>query len=387
MDKPPKEALKFVVGTQYFVYFGVLGIFLPYFNLYCYHLGFSGFQIGVLSALRTAATVLFPLLWGVLADRFLIRKPIYIFCNFISTALWALYLYTVDFWLMLAITVSYGIFYAPLIAFLEAFTMDVLDSEKKSYGKIRVWGSISFITLVVIVGRIIDIYSVKIILLLILGGSLIQAALSTTIPDIRIKKERPSYPKVTVLLSRRVIVFFFCAFLMLVSHGAYYGFFSIHLENLGYGNTFIGIAWALASASEILVMINSDKIFKRFSLVNVLVFSFLVAAIRWFALYFAKTPALILITQVFHAITYGSFHIASILYIDFLTPDEAKTLGQAFNNSVTYGLGIMVGFFLTGYLYERTGSFALFAMSGMIALAGGLLLGGFEMIDRRTDRS
>ena len=57
---------------------------------------------------------------------------------------------------------------------------------------------------------------------------------------------------------------------MLVSHGAYYGFFSIHLENLGYGSTFIGIAWALASTAEILVMIKSDKIFDRFSLENVL---------------------------------------------------------------------------------------------------------------------
>ena len=38
--------LKFIIRSQYFIYFGVLGIFLPYFNLYCYHLGFSGLQIG-----------------------------------------------------------------------------------------------------------------------------------------------------------------------------------------------------------------------------------------------------------------------------------------------------------------------------------------------------
>ncbi|MCG2831285.1 MAG: MFS transporter, partial [Desulfobacteraceae bacterium] len=142
---------------------------------------------------------------------------------------------------------------------------------------------------------------------------------------------------------------------------------------LGYGNTFIGIAWALASIAEILVMINSNKIFKRFSLENVLVFSFVIATLRWLILFFVKSPALILISQVFHAFTYGAFHIASILYIDLLTPDEAKTLGQAANNAVTYGLGMTVGFLFNGYLYESVGSFNLFIISSLIALAGGVI--------------
>ena len=57
------------IACQYFLYFGVMGIYLPYFNLYCYHLGFSGFDIGVLSALRSIALVVFPMAWGALADQ------------------------------------------------------------------------------------------------------------------------------------------------------------------------------------------------------------------------------------------------------------------------------------------------------------------------------
>jgi hypothetical protein len=33
----------------------------------------------------------------------------------------------------------------------------------------------------------------------------------------------------------------------------------------------------------------------------------------------------------------------------------------------------MVGFFISGALYERIGAFNLFAISGLIALVGGLL--------------
>jgi PPP family 3-phenylpropionic acid transporter len=381
MDKDYKGSFKWIVGSQYFLYFGVLGIFLPYFNLYCYHLGFSGFQIGALSALRSVALVLFALVWSALADHFQIRKPIYILCSFISTAIWVFYLYTVDFWVMLVITFFYGIFYSPIISFLEAFTMDVLGKGKKSYGKIRVWGSISFILTVIILGKIIDLYSINIILILILTGSILQAVISTRIPDIQIEKQGAFSLKAKALLKRRVIIFLFSAFLMLVSHGTYYGFFSIHLDNLGYESTFIGITWALASISEILVMVNSEKIFKRFSLENVLVFSFMVAALRWFTLFIARSPIVIMISQISHAVTYGTFHIASILYIDFLTPDDAKTLGQAINNAVTYGLGMMVGFFMSGYLYESMGSFVLFMISGFIALAGGILLRMAQMME------
>jgi PPP family 3-phenylpropionic acid transporter len=259
--------------------------------------------------------------------------------------------------------------------------MDVLGKGKKSYGKIRVWGSISFILTVIILGKIIDLYSINIILILILTGSILQAVISTRIPDIQIEKQGAFSLKAKALLKRRVIIFLFSAFLMLVSHGTYYGFFSIHLDNLGYESTFIGITWALASISEILVMVNSEKIFKRFSLENVLVFSFMVAALRWFTLFIARSPAVIMISQISHAVTYGTFHIASILYIDFLTPDDAKTLGQAINNAVTYGLGMMVGFFMSGYLYESMGSFVLFMISGFIALAGGILLRMAQMME------
>jgi PPP family 3-phenylpropionic acid transporter len=162
---PPIKNIKFILSAQYFLYFGVLGLFLPYFNLYCYHLDFSGFQIGVLSSLRTLTTALFPMLWAALADRFLIRRPIYIICSFISTAIWALFLFTTDFKAMFVITAFYGIFYAPIIAFLESFSIDSLDTEKTRYGQLRAWGSLSFVLVVVIAGRSIYALSSEIILI------------------------------------------------------------------------------------------------------------------------------------------------------------------------------------------------------------------------------
>ena len=371
MRAKKQSDLVFVIGPQYFLYFGVMGVFLPFFNLYCYHLNFSGFQIGVLSGMRSVALVLCPLFWGLMADRFHARRVIYIGCNLASCLIWALLLFTSQFGAMVVIMTLYGIFYAPIISFLEAFTMDALEDDKQRYGRLRAYGSISFILTVLILGKVLDLTGVGIIIVLILAGSLVQAAAAFKIPDVQAKAQRTDWSAFKIFFQPRVFIFLTCAFLMLVSHGTYYGFYSIHLEALGLDKTFIGISWALASTAEILVMIKSGQLFARFSLERVLVFSFIVAAIRWFILYVTASPGIILLSQLLHAITYGTFHMASILYCDRLTPEASKTMGQAVNNAVTYGLGLVVGFFVSGMLYESLGAYNLFGISSLIALSAG----------------
>jgi PPP family 3-phenylpropionic acid transporter len=151
---------------------------------------------------------------------------------------------------------------------------------------------------------------------------------------------------------------------MLASHGACYGFFSIHLERLGCSAAFIGGAWALASGSEIVAMLYSAALFARFPLERVLLVSMAVAALRWFILGWVGSPAVILATQLLHALTYGTFHMASILYVDRESPPGGKNLGQAVNSALTYGLGLMTGFLISGQVYARAGSFAAFQVWG-----------------------
>ncbi len=372
-------AAKTTVRIQYFLYFGVMGVFLPYFNLYCLNIGLNGFQIGGLSAVRSIVLIVFSIFWSILADRRGIRRPIYILCSFASAGVWALFLFTTNFYLMLAITIVYGAFYAPLISFLEAFAMDVLDQIKSRYGQTRAWGSVAFIAVVLILGKIIDRYTVSIIIGLVLAISIAQALAALTMPRIDARRHAPSRGAAR-LFSAHTVIFLICAFLMLVSHGAYYGFFSIYLAQLGHGGSFIGICWALASMAEVVLMVNSAHLFARFSFKRVLAFSLFVATIRWGILYAAQSAMTILASQLLHAITYGAFHMAGILYMDQLAPPAAKTLGQALNNAVTYGLGLTIGFFVSGALYESMGSQPLFLFSAATSLGGGILFSGFHYL-------
>lgn len=385
MNSNQQYHIRWIVSAQYFLYFGVMGVFLPYFNLYCHHIGFSGSQIGLLAALKSLMMIATPLLWAMLADRYGIRKPIYLGCLAISTAAWGLFLFTTDFIYMAAIILFYGVFHAPIISFLEAFTMDILASEKNSYGKIRMWGSVAFITVSLVVGQLIDLFDVSIVLILIWVGGMLQTAAAIKIPPIKKVARTAMITRIRRFLTKQILVFLVCASLMLVSHGAYYAFFSIHLEKLGFGGVFIGAAWALASISEIVVMMQSERILRHISPEKVLTGAFLIAALRWFLLIFVSSPFLILLLQGLHAFTYGAFHVASIVYIDRLSPEGGKTVGQAVNNAATYGLGLMVGFFISGLIYDWLGAWAMFLFSGLIALAAGGLFLNTELGAAQSD--
>ncbi len=364
---------KSIIAAQYFLYFGILGFYLPYFNLYCYHIGFNGVQIGTLSSIRSITVIVFPLVWGRLADRYGTRKPIFVMCSFLCACVWSFYLFTVDFKWMALVTLLYGIFYAPLVSFLETVSLETLGSRKQDYGKIRAWGSLSFILTVSLTGELIEIHSASIILSLILAGSILQGLTSLKMPsgDSPVPRVRRSDPK--SFSDASSVLFLVCSFLMLASHGAYYGFFSIHLEKLGYDSSFIGICWAVAVSAEIAVMVKSETIFSRFSLEKVILFSIATAAARWFVLFQATSPAVLLVSQAAHSITYGAFHIACILYIDKLSPKNSKTLGQAVNNAVGYGLGLTAGFLANGFLYEKYETRYLFLFSALVATLAGLL--------------
>lgn len=368
-----------ILAAQYFLYFGVMGMQLPFFNLYCYQIGFNGWQIGTLQAVRSLVMIFFSVFWSVLADRYRARRSIYLLCNFFSAGAWALFLMTTDFAWMLAITVLYSMFYAPLIAFLEAFAMDVLGRDKNRYGGMRVWGSVAFILVVLILGRIIDAFDVRIILSFILAGSWLQVLVALGFPKSAAAKS-PALSRWRELLGGRVVVFLICGFLMLLSHGAYYTFFSIHLAQLGFDTFVIGACWAAAVGAEIVVMLLSARLFKKFRYETVLMVAFGAAVLRWSGLWVAEALWVILVLQLVHAFTYGAFHMSSILYIDTLSPRDNKTLGQAVNNAVTYGLGLMAGSFLSGALYQQIGAQGLFALSAAVALTGGVLFGGHLLV-------
>src|SRR5690606_42123719 len=68
------------------------------------------------------------------------------------------------------------------------------------------------------------------------------------------------------------------------SSDLYYTFLTLHLEALGYARGWIGALWALGVIAEIVLFLLMARLLARFSLKQLLVASFVLAALRWLLL-------------------------------------------------------------------------------------------------------
>ncbi|MDY0163476.1 MFS transporter [Desulfobotulus sp.] len=360
----------FLFSGNYFFYFLVLGVYFPYFPLYCYKIGFSEKEVGMISGLRTFASIFFPLGWAFLVDRFHLHRFIFLFCHTLAVAAWSLFFFADTFFFMMFIMGLYGFFHSPIIGFMEAFTVNFLGKKKSGYGGIRVWGSVGFIFSVWGCGFLLDFWPSRTVLWLVLSGSLVGVWMALKTPVSTTGGLLLNRGGLHRLLTGNGLLFLFIAFVMVMSHGAYYGFFSIHLSEAGFSGSFIGFTWALASLAEIVVMLGFRRIFKRFSLKKMMLFSLVMAVIRWLLLAFSIHPLVILFSQILHAFTYGVFHMAAILFMDALVDPGAKTLGQTLLNATSYGVGLMMGYVIGGLGFASLGE-GMFVISALMALVGG----------------
>ena len=184
----------------------------------------------------------------------------------------------------------------------------------------------------------------------------------------------PVSPGQTRLLSRLsqapVWGFFATTFLMQASHGAYYGFFSILLQDHGYSRLVIGLLWGLGVLSEVGIFLITDQLVRRFGVRRLLAGSLGLAGARWLLIGATTQLGWLLLAQALHAVTFAVFHAAAARHTHDLFPKDQRSSGFALYSSLAFGFGGGVGTLLSGMLWGTIGGAATFWVAGGIALAG-----------------
>ncbi|WP_019339320.1 MFS transporter [Stutzerimonas stutzeri] len=361
----------------YFFYFALLGSAAPFLGLYFDHLGFSAERIGELVAIPMLMRCLAPNLWGWLGDvtgRRLAIVRIGALCTLIS---FSLIFYSKSYaWLALVMALHAFFWHAVLPQF-EVITLAHLGAQTARYSQIRLWGSIGFIAAVVGLGALfehlsLDIYPIAVLTIMI-GIVMSSAWVPNAAPA-----EHPELDGqggfFRQLCRPGVLAFFVCVGLMQVSHGPYYTFFTIHLEALGYGRGTIGLLWALGVVAEILIFLVMARLLARFSLRQVLAASFVLAALRWLLLgTLADHLGVLLIAQLMHAATFGSFHAAAIHFVQRSFGHRQQGQGQALYATLA-GVGGALGALYSGYSWASLGPLWTFAIASLAALVAAVII-------------
>lgn len=361
----------------YFFYFALLGSAAPFLGLYFDHLGFSAARIGELVAIPMLMRCVAPNLWGWLGDatgqRLLIVR-LGAVCTLLS---FGLIFYGKSYaWLALVMALHAFFWHAVLPQF-EVITLAHLREQASRYSQIRLWGSIGFIVAVVGLGALferlgLDVYPVAVTAVMV--GIVIS---SIWVPD-AVPEQRPELDGqggfLRQLCRPGVLAFFVSVGLMQVSHGPYYTLFSIHLEALGYGRSTIGMLWALGVVAEILLFLVMAALLARFSQRQVLLASFALAAIRWLLLgTLADHLGVLLVAQLMHAATFGSFHAAAIHFVQRSFGHRQQGQGQALYATLA-GIGGALGALYSGYSWASLGPLWTFAIASLAALAAAVII-------------
>lgn len=365
------------LSSFYFLYFACLGVMVPYWSLYLESAGLSAAAIGVVLAVTAATRIIAPNLWGWLADHSGQRLLIIRAGALLATVSFAL-LPVGDglAWVVVCITL-HTFFWNAILAQYEVITLASMGSEVHRYGQVRLWGSISFVVLVVVVGMVFDRTGLSHFPLVMTMPLVLLVAGSFLIRDVASPASRPHAGSLRGLLGSRVLWSFLGAsFLLQVSHAPYYGFFSLLLSREGYSSTAIGYLWALGVVAEILLFAVSHRVLQRFDLRAVLIASMLLAALRWLMIGFGAGSVLVLVlAQCLHAATFGSFHAASIEFVRRYFGYADQGQGQALYSAISFGAGGALGALGSGWLWDRSQS-AVFLLATLAAGAGAVLLRG-----------
>ena len=364
--------LHFNLSRFYFIYYFFVGLFVPYWGLYLTFKSFTPIEIGFLLSFFQLSRIFAPNLWGWIADHtekrsLWIRLTAFIgFVGFIGI-FWA-----DSFIEIFVIMMAMSVFTSSTLPLAESLTLSHLATTNGHYSKIRAWGSFGFIMAALSFGFILDSLGMHYLLIVLCITQFLIFIFSYGVPEKpyhRKKLTQNSFIK--ILKKPEVFSLLLACALMVTSHGLLYNFYSIYMNDQGYSNSIIGFLWALGVICEIFIFFLMPKITRYLNFKQILLISLFIAVVRFYLIgSFADCLLIILIAQMMHAFTFGSFHVASIEMINQFFSGKNHAKGQALYNSITYGVGGALGGLGGGYVIQMYSASTAFTLSALFPLIG-----------------
>lgn len=359
----------------YLFYFAFVGAMAPFWSLYLRSLEFNAFQIGVIMSLLHVMRIFAPNIWGHIADRTGRRVAIVQVAALICLITYIGVFFATTFWSLFVVMSLISFFWSASLPLVEATTLTHLGERTDRYGRIRMWGSVGFIVVVIGLGAALDYYPIRLLLWVVLGLLVGIVLTARFVPEAEmIHQDHVHIPLRDVVRRPAVLALFVAALLMAAAHGPYYTFFTIHLVEIGYSKTVAGWLWALGVVCEIVVFLVMPRVFAKLRQETVVLATLVIAAVRFLLIgWQADNLPVLLLAQLMHAMTFGAYHAAALALVHRYFTGKNQARGQALYNSLAFGVGGTIGSFGSGAAWDAWGAGWTFSLAaGCAAVAAGI---------------
>ncbi len=345
--------LRTKLSLMMFLQYAVWGAWFSVIGKYMVQLGFDAIEITRVYATLSVASIISPLVFGQIADRYLPTQYLLAMLHLAGAgALFVATRYTefgnFYFWIL-----AYMLLYVPTISLANSLSFHHVPDASKHFPGIRVFGTIGWIVTGLIVGFTLNEQSTEPILLAA-GLSVVLGLYCLVLPHTPpTGKPGDTWPPVRALAMLRdgqFATFVTISFFMAILLSGYFAFTAIYLGAAPRNVERVAAWMTLGQCSEMILLPLVPFFLKYLGMKRTLLLGIAAWGIRYGIFSLGEPAGLILGSLVLHGICYDFFFVAAYIHTDGQAPKDIRASAQALINFIIMGLGMLVGNELFGKL-------------------------------------
>lgn len=358
--------LEFFIWGAWFV---TLGTFLGS------NLKASGSESAAVFSTQSWGAIIAPFIIGLIADRYFNAEKILGILHLVGAFLMYQMYQSDDISLFYIYVLSYMILYMPTLALVNSVAFNQMNNPEKEFPGIRVWGTVGWILAGLSISFLFHWDSAEAITqgllknTFILAGiaALILGIFSFTLPKTPPKVANTDKVKIGDLLGfdalrllkdRNFAIFFVSSILICIPLAFYYQNAHPFLTDVGMENPTGKMA--IGQVSEALFLLLIPVFFTRFGFKVTILIGMFAWAVRYvlFAYGNANDLSFMLIIGIaLHGICYDFFFVAGQIYTNSKAGEKYKSAAQGLITLATYGVGMLIGFMVAGWITDNYKTF------------------------------
>lgn len=362
------------LAFYYFAIFIVAGVHMPFWPVWLTARGLSAGDIGLLTGIAMVMRVITGPLIAFASDRVGRRRGQIVLFSVLLGLSFSLFFFAHSFAAIFLVTLLTSTLIPSIMPLIDTLTLVQSAQGRVDYGRVRLWGSISFIAVSMAGGFVLSRAGTGMILPMVLAGCVVTVAAALLLPRENTPatdapKQRARWREALLLCrDRRFLLFMAAGSLIQAAHAVYYTFGTLNWQRLGLDGTLIGGLWALGVISEIFLFAFSGRVMARFGPAALMVLGGAAGMVRWTLTAFSPGIGLLIPLQCLHAFTFGATHLAAMQFITRAAPAHLAVTAQGVYAAISTGIVIGSVTYASGFAYSAFGSLAYMGMASLCAL-------------------
>ncbi|MHB0858077.1 MAG: MFS transporter [Anaerolineae bacterium] len=350
-------------------YYAALATVAVYKVLYFRRVGLAETEIGVLIGLPPLVGLVAGPAWSLIADRFGIRERLFTLLVGLSILPTLAMVWSQSFVALIVWSAVGALFSGPVLPLLDTIILDALGRERHRYASVRGVGSLGYAGALWLTGLFVQGRDIR----WAFGFSAALLLLALVL-SLRLRVETRILPRSlaggvrSLVRNRMWQVFMAAAFVSAILDSVAFNYMSLYLDTLGSSEGLIGIAGALGSVTQTLLMwLVLPHLLHNWGSQRLLVLALGVFAVR--LLTWALFPSVwaIIATQVLMGLSFGATAVAVVDLADRSAPEGMAATSQSAAGVVS-SLGASFGGSAGGAMYQGIGPSATFVTFGALAV-------------------